>query len=209
MEKHQMKLRKQWIFVIPALVLAFFASACSPKPFLKVQYQLPSQSNALEGKMVNLAVSDMRAKKALLTENARTSLKDFNGTFSLVVLSADGSGNLVGAYDLAALLTEVFRQRLKNAGIQTEAVADSALLELKIEIAEFQLDYANRKWITRMNFNASLLDSGRLLAKESVSGEAERLKVLGKSGAEKILGELLSDTVNKLDLARLLQQARQ
>jgi len=204
-----MKLRKQWIFVIPALVLAFFASACSPKPFLKVQYQLPSQSNALEGKMVNLAVSDMRAKKALLTENARTSLKDFNGTFSLVVLSADGSGNLVGAYDLAALLTEVFRQRLKNAGIQTEAVADSALLELKIEIAEFQLDYANRKWITRMNFNASLLDSGRLLAKESVSGEAERLKVLGKSGAEKILGELLSDTVNKLDLARLLQQARQ
>jgi len=209
MEKHQMKLRKQWIFVIPALVLAFFASACSPKPFLKVQYQLPSQSNALEGKMVNLAVSDMRAKKALLTENARKSLKDFNGTFSLVVLSADGSGNLVGAYDLAALLTEVFRQRLKNAGIQTEAVADSALLELKIEIAEFQLDYANRKWITRMNFNASLLDSGRLLAKESVSGEAERLKVLGKSGAEKILGELLSDTVNKLDLARLLQQARQ
>ena len=204
-----MKLRKRWIFAIPALVLAFFACACSSKPFLKVQYQLPSQSNALEGKMVNLAVSDMRAKKALLTENARTSLKDFNGTFSLVVLSADGSGNLVGAYDLVSLLTEVFQQRLKNEGIQTTAVADSALPELKIEIAEFQLDYSKRKWITRMNYQASLLDSGRLLSKESVSGEAERLKVWGKSDAEKILGELLSDTVNKLNLARLLQQARQ
>ncbi len=204
-----MKLRKQWIVVIPALVLAFFASACSPKPFLKVQYQLPSQSNALDGKKVILAVSDMRTKKTLLTENARTSLKDFNGTFSLVVLSEDGSGNLVGAYDLASLLMEVFQRRLKNAGVQTEAVADSALPELKIEITEFQLDYAHRKWITRMNYQASLLDNGRLLSKESVSGEAERLKVLGKSDAEKLLGELLSDTVNKLNLARLLEQARQ
>ncbi len=204
-----MKLRKQWIFVIPALVLAFFASACSPKPFLKLQYQLPSQSNALDGKKVILAVSDMRTKKTLLTENARTSLKDFNGTFSLVVLSEDGSGNLVGAYDLASLLMEVFQRRLKNAGVQTEAVADSALPELKIEITEFQLDYAHRKWITRMNYQASLLDNGRLLSKESVSGEAERLKVLGKSDAEKLLSELLSDTVNKLNLARLLEQARQ
>ena len=59
-----------------------------------------------------------------------------------------------------------------------------------------------------MNYQASLLDSGILLSKESVSGEAERLKVLGKSDAEKILGELLTDTVNKLNLARLLQQAR-
>ena len=204
-----MKLRKQWIFVIPALVLAFFASACSPKPFLKVQYQLPSQSNALDVKKIILAVSDMRAKKALLTENARPSLKDFNGTFSLVVLSEDGSGNLVGAYDLVSLLTEVFQQRLKNEGIQTTAVADSALPELKIEIREFQLDYSKRKWITRMNYQASLLDGGRLLSKESVSGEAERLKVRGKGDAEKILSELLSDTVNKLNLARLLQQARQ
>ena len=204
-----MKLRKRWIFVIPALVLAFFASACSPKPFLKVQYQLPSQSNALDVKKIILAVSDMRAKKALLTENARVSLKNFNGTFSLVVLSEDGSGNLVGAYDLVSLLTEVFQQRLKNEGIQTTAVADSALPELKIEIREFQLDYSKRKWITRMNYQASLLNSGRLLSKESVSGEAERLKVLGKSDAEKILSELLTDTVNKLNLARLFQQARQ
>ena len=82
-----MKFRKRWILTIPALVLAFFAGACTPKPFLKVQYQLPSPSSTLEGKKVALAVSDMREKKAFLTENARKSLKDFNGTFSLVVLA--------------------------------------------------------------------------------------------------------------------------
>ena len=204
-----MKFRKRWIFTIPALALAFFAGACTPKPFLKVQYQLPSPSSTLEGQKVTLAVSDMRAEKAILTETARNSLKNFNETFSLVVLREDGSGNLIGAYDLVSLLTEVFQQRLKNEGIQVAAVADNALPELKIEVTEFQLDFADRKWVISMNYRASLLDNGSLLSKESVSGEAERLKVTGKSDAEKILGELLTDMVNKLNLVRLFQQARQ
>jgi uncharacterized lipoprotein YajG len=204
-----MKFKKRWLFTIPALALAFFAGACTPKPFLKVQYQLPSPSSTLEGEKVTLAVSDMRAKEAFLTETAGESLKNFNGTFSLVVLNEDGSGNLIGAYDLVSLLTEVFQRRLKNEGIQVTAVAENALPELKIEITEFQLDYTDRKWIVRMNYRASLSDNGSLLSKESVSGEAERLKVRGRSDAEKILGELLSDMVNKLNLVRLFQPVRQ
>jgi hypothetical protein len=204
-----MKFSKRWLFTIPALVLAFFAGACTPKPFLKVQYQLPSPSSTLEGEKVALAVSDMRSKKGLLTETARTSLKNFNETYSLVVVRENGSGNLIGVYDLVALLTEIFQQRLQNEGIQVAAVADNVLSELKIEISEFQLNYADRKWIVSMNYRASLSDSGGLLSKESVSGEAERLKVRGKSDAEKILGELLSDMVNKLNLESLFQQARQ
>jgi hypothetical protein len=204
-----MQLRKRWIFTIPALVLAFFAGACTPKPFLKVQYQVPSPSSTLEGKKVNFTVSDLRPKKTLLSENARMSLKNFNETFSLVVLRKDGSGNLIGVYDLVSLVTEVFQRRLENEGIQVAAVADNALPELKIEISKFQLDFAERKWIVSMSYRASLLDNGTLLSKESVSGEAERLKVMGKTDAEKILGELLTDMVNKLNLVNLFQQARQ
>jgi len=204
-----MRLRNRWTFAIPALVLAFFAGACAPKPFLKVQYQLPSPSSTLEGKKVILAVSDARPKKTLLSENARMSLKNFNETFSLVALREDGSGNLIGVYDLVSLLTEVFQRRLENEGIQVAAVADNALPELKIEISKLQLDFAERKWIVSMSYRASLLDNGTLLSKESVSGEAERLKVMGKSDAEKILGELLTDMVNKLNLVNLFQQARQ
>ena len=204
-----MKLRNRWTLTITALVLAFFAGACAPKPFLKVQYQLPSPSSTLEGKKVTLAVSDLRAKKTLLSENARMSLKNFNGTFSLVVLREDGSGNLIGVYDLVSLFTEVFQRRFKNEGIQVAAVADNAMPEIKIEISKFQLDFAKQKWIVSMNYRASLLDKGTPLSKESVSGEAERLKVMGKSDAEKILGELLTDMVNKLNLLNLFQEARQ
>ena len=203
-----MKLRKRRFFLIPALMLAFFAGACASKPFLKVQYQLPSPSNTLQGKQISLTVSDMRSRETLVTETARKSLRDFKGTFSLVVLRDDGSGNLKGAYELVSLFNEVFQQRLKNQGILVTTVADSTLPELKIEITEFQIDYANRKWIVGMNYKASLLDNGILLSKESVSGQAERLKVMGKKDAEKILSELLTDVVNKLNLVGLFQQAR-
>ena len=204
-----MKFSKRWLFTIPALVLAFFAGACTPKPFLKVQYQLPSPSSTLEGEKAAITVTDMRGKNTFLTENAKKSLKNFNETFSLVVLAEDGSGNLTGVYDIVPLFTEVFQQRLKNEGIQVAAVVDDAIPELKIEITEFQLDLVGRKWVVSINYRASLLDSGDLLSKESVSGEAERLKVTGKSDAEKILAELLTDMVNKLNLVRLFQQARQ
>ena len=204
-----MKFSKRWLFTIPALVLAFFAGACTPKPFLKVQYQLPSPSSTLEGEKAAITVTDMRGKNTFLTENAKKSLKNFNETFSLVVLAEDGSGNLTGVYDIVPLFTEVFQQRLKNEGIQVAAVVDDAKPELKIEITEFQLDLVGRKWVVSINYRASLLDSGDLLSMESVSGEAERLKVTGKSDAEKILAELLTDMVNKLNLVRLFQQARQ
>ncbi len=202
-----MKLRKPQVLLVPALILALFASACTSKPFLKVQYQLPSPSRTLEGRQVDLAVSDMRSNQTLITENARKALKNFKGTFSLIVLRKDGSGNLMGAYDLVSLLSEVFRQRLKNEGILAAPVSEGTLPELKIDITEFQLDYADRKWIVNMNYRASLLENGIVLSKESVSGEAERLKVVGKKGAEKLLSELITDVVNKLNLVGLFQQA--
>lgn len=203
-----MKFQKRRLLLILALVLVLFTGACASKPFLKVQYQLPTPSSTLEGQQVALAVSDMRSKETLVTESARKSLKDFKGTFSLVVLRKDGSGNLRGVFDLVSLFSEVFQQRLKNEGIQAATVSDSTLPELKIEITEFQLDLVGRKWIVKMNYKASLFDNGILLSNESVSGQAERLKVMGKRGAEKILGELLTDVVNKLNLVGLFQQAR-
>ena len=204
-----MKFGKQQTFLTLVVVLVLLAGGCTPKPFLKVQYQLPPQSNSLKGEKVALTVSDLRLSKAVLTEAAKKSLKEFDGTFSLVVLRDDGSGNLIGVYDFTPFLTEVFHQRLKNEGIEVSEITDTNALNLSIEVSDFKLDVAGRKWIVRMDYRAKLSDNGNLLSKESISGQAERLKLRAKSDAEKILGELLTDMVNKLNLARLFQQARQ
>lgn len=203
-----MRPSKRTMLAAAALILLILTGACSSKPFLIVDYQLPSPSNTLEGKEVSPVITDIRENKAFLSESAKKSLREFNETYSLVVLKEDGSGNLLGVYEIDALLSEIFKQRLNNLGMQVPPPANKAEYELEIRLKEFKLDLAGRKWIVNMNYQAHLLKNGRLLAMQSVNGSAERLKVMGKSDAEKVLAELLTDMVNKLDIAKLFQQAQ-
>ena len=191
------------------LMMSVIIGACSSdKAFLIIHYQLPSPSETLAGKRVQLTVTDARADKAFLSDSARQSLLSFNDTYSLVVLKQDGSGNLIGVYDLTALLSQIFSQRMTNMGMQVVPTAESADFKLEIILKEFRLDLASRKWIANMNYQADLLKDENVRAMETVSGSAERLKLLKKSDAEKVLGELLTDMANKLDLVRLFQQAQ-
>jgi hypothetical protein len=191
------------VLVIPALIIA-----CASRPYLKVQYQLPPASTALAGERVSLQISDHRDETAFLSSNAKKSLKDFNDTYSLVVLRDDGRGDLIGAYDLNSLWRELFKQRLQNEGVAVSSSEDNSHANLEIQIKIFKLDIAARKWMLQMSYQAGLSKDNTLRAKESVNGSAERLKVMGKSDAEKILGELVTDMVNKLDVAQLIRQAQ-
>jgi hypothetical protein len=204
-----MRLREQLMLTALVLIPLMFTGACSSKPFLKVQYQLPSATSALDGRKVSLSVADVRKDDVFLTENAKKSLKGFNGTFSLVVLRQDGSGDLVGAYKVDSLIAEIFKQRLRNSGVDVVAAADGTHPALEILLKALKLDLSGRKWKINMSYQARLKDSGDLLASETVNGSAERLKLIGKGEAEKIIGEMLSDMANKLDLVKLFQQARQ
>jgi hypothetical protein len=191
-----------------ALILLILTGACSSKPFLIVHYQLPPATTGLQGREVSLVIADIREDKALLSQSAAKSLREFNDTYSLVVLKADGSGNLLGVYDLEALMAETFKQRLNLLGLAVTPPAAVTENVLEIKLKEFKLDLSGRKWVVNASYQANLSGNGRLLATESVNGSAERLKVMGKSDAEKVLGELLTDMVNKLDLAKLFEQAR-
>ena len=196
------------LFALSVIFLAIFACACTPKPFLKVQYQLPSSSTALTGKTISLMISDLRKDATFLSNNAGKSIKNFNNTYSLVVLRDDGSRNLLGAYDVDSLLKEMFKQRLENEGCQVFTPAENPDASLAIQLKEFKLDAVDRKWMLRMSYQAGLSKKKGLVAKESVSGSAERLKVMGKTDAEKILGELVTDMVNKLNVAKLFEKAQ-
>ena len=188
-------------------LLLTLTAACSSKPFLIVNYQLPQPPDSLQAVQTSLKILDIRERKSFLSENARKSLKSFNETYSLVVLQSDGSGNLLGIYDVDQLITEIFRRRLENHGLQGSSDAGGASNTLEIKLKQFELDLVRRKWTVTMNYQASLLKDGRFIATETVNGSAERLKLAGKSDAEKVLSELITDMVNKLDVTTIFQQA--
>jgi hypothetical protein len=201
-----MRTGKRTPLVTAILILLMTTAGCSSKSFLIVNYQLPSASSTLAGKEMSLVISDIRDDKAFLTESARKSLGDFNDTYSLVVLKEDGSGNLLGVYEIEPLISEIFKQRLNNLGMQVPPPGMKPEYELEIVLKEFKLNLAGQKWVVNMNYQANLLKNGNILAVEAVTGSAERLKVMGKSDAEKVLGELVTDMVNRLDMAKLLKQ---
>ena len=203
-----MKSSKHAILAAAAMILLFITGACSNKPFLVVQYQPPSSTDTLAGKEVSQVITDDRETKTFLSESAKKSLREFNETYSLVVLKEDGSGDLLGIYEIDALFNEIFKQRLNNLGLQVSPPANQSEYEFEIKLKEFKLDLVGRKWVVDMSYQANLSKNSRLLAMESVAGSAERLKVMGHSNAEKLIGELLTDMVNKLDLVKLFQQAQ-
>lgn len=191
-----------------ATILLILSAGCAGKPFIVVHYQLPSPTDTLKDNAVSLVIRDTRKNKAFLSQNAKKSLPEFNETYSLVVVKADGSGNLLGVYDVDALMAEAFKQRLNNLGLQVSPSADQSEYELAITLNKFNLDLSGRKWVVKMNYQANLSSGSRLLAMESVDGSAERLKVMGAADAEKLVGELLTDMVNKVDLEKLFEQAQ-
>jgi len=189
-----------------AIIVLILSGACSSKSFLVVQYQLPQPADTLAGKEVSLAITDLRDNRTVLSQSAKKSFRKFDGTYSLVVLKSDGSGNLLGIYGIDALLAEVFKQRLNNHGLKVSEPTAQTEYKLEVKLKKFKLDLAGGKWITSVSYQAILLQNGRPLAMESVNGSAERLKIMGIGDAEKLLSELLSDTVNKLDLVKLFKK---
>jgi hypothetical protein len=189
------------------IAMGMLAAACAASNVLSVQYQLPARPSEPIPRSVTLSFEDGRKTDAFLTPMARDELENFSNVFALTVSKRGGSGELKGAYELAPLFREILRVRLENAGLKVVAPGAKADAEFKFELKEFKLDFGDRKWTTVVAYNALLLRDGSLLAKQAVNGSAERVKVIGKTDAEKVLGELLSDTINQMDLAALFKQA--
>jgi hypothetical protein len=187
------------------LVVGVLSSFCASKNLLTVNYQLPTQPVKLKDTRVALRVKDLREDTTIVTQSAKAALKNFTGDFVLIVAQANKEDRLAGAFKLTSMIREVFKYRLENAGVQVVTDEDIGDPIVEIVLKEFKLDLANRKWIIKMNYQANLIKQNRVVAGEKITGRAERLRVISGKNAEIILGELVSDVVNRLNLNEFLQ----
>jgi hypothetical protein len=187
------------------LVVGFLSSFCASKNLLTVNYRLPTQPVKLKDTRVALRVKDIREDSTIVTQSAKKALKNFTGDFVLIVAQADKDDRLAGAFNLTSMIREVFKHRLENAGVQVVTEEDIGASIVEIVLKEFKLDLANRKWIIKMNYQANLIKQNRIVAGQMITGSAERLRVISGKNAEIILGELVSDVANRLNLNELLQ----
>lgn len=194
------------VLIATALGVAVCLAGCAASSVLGVNYRTPEPPAQRIQRTVVLEVEDARATSAFLTPMARDELEGFSNAFALTVSGPIGSGELRGAYELAPLFREILRARLETAGARVVA-SGAADARFKFVLKEFKLDFGDRKWSSRMSYEAMLLRDGAVLSRQTVNGSAERLKIMGRTEAEKLLSELLTDTVNEMNAAALFQQA--
>jgi hypothetical protein len=195
-------------FMAGVFLLAFLVVSCATVPELKVLYRLPASSNQLGGHEVFFSLDDARGSKDILKEGARNEFEHFPGNIIYSIAKYKEAGFRLGPYELMDMIKDAFKRRFENMGLTVLPTAETGKPELKIVLQEFALDFVKRDWVAKMRYEARLIEGGRVLATQDVSGETEQYKIVGTKGADQALGGLFTDAVNRLDVAKLFEQAR-
>lgn len=189
--------------VLLVLIALPLAAGCASTSYIEVTYQLPEPQQNIDQKTVALQVVDQRPTETIAGPNSKKALEYFTGLFSLYVAREGEKPMLVGAFNLTALFKEALKQRLETEGVTILDQATDAQPSVEIQIKEFILDREGKNWKATLAYKAVTSKAGRVLTNQTVSGDAERLKIMGTRDAEKLLGEIFSDMVNRLDPAKL------
>jgi len=187
------------------LFVAMAASFCASKNFLVVNYELPEEPQIPGETAVSLVFKDSREDPAIVTKSAKMALKDFSGNFTLIVAQENKNNRLVGAFSLPSMIRQIFKHRLENAGIRVASEEENRETVVEIILKAFKLDLVERKWVINITYQANLVRQNRFIAGETITGSAERLRVVGSKDAELIAGELITDVVNRLNLSELFK----
>jgi hypothetical protein len=79
---------------------------------------------------------------------------------------------------------------------------------LTVSLTRMTVDLQERKWIVDLGYEAVLRKATGAQAKETVRGNAERVRVIGRKGADMVLSDIFSDATNRLDLVKMFKQAQ-
>jgi len=185
--------------------IGLWLTACATTSYINVTYQPPAASEGLTNQAVFLKFKDIRSDKVFLSKAAQKEFKYFTGIFSLTI-AEEKKDNLIGSFEVEPLFQEALKRRLHALGITMAPTPAENQPIMEISLKEFLLDLKDRKWIARINFETRLIKDQNRIATEAVSAAAERLKTVGRGDAEKVLGEIFTDAINKIDVAGLFKK---
>ena len=182
--------------------------SCAKKSYIDVDYRLPAPADTLAGRTVFVETRDLRIDTEIFNKRAKEKFEHFTGLFSLSVEMPEDQQKVLGAYELPMLFEVAFKQRLKKLGVGAATRPSPKVPVFQININQFRVNLIGQKWMADISYEANLAHDTQLVAREVVTGSAERLKVIGSGGAEKVIGEIFTDMINRLNIERLFQQAK-
>jgi hypothetical protein len=93
-------------------------------------------------------------------------------------------------------------------GVQIAEANKMNVPVFEIELKAFKIDFQKQKWLANLSYVANLSNDGQWIAHQKIAGSAERLKIIGRKGADTILSEIFTEMINRLDIVHLFEQAK-
>jgi membrane-anchored protein YejM (alkaline phosphatase superfamily) len=120
---------------------------------------------------------------------------------------ATGPGGGVETNNVPDLFKEALKKRLESMSIHVADKDTDSVPTLELTLKQFFLDLKDRTWFSDLSYEVKLSKDGTKTGKEQIHAQAERTKVMGKAGGEKLIGEILTEGINKLNLNKLFENA--
>jgi hypothetical protein len=189
------------------VLILFALSACASRPYIKVNYQLPDKiPDKPAAEEIRLSVADQRDNPNPLSDIAREKLRNFSGSYMLIMAPRGEDTPIAGIYDLKTLFETVFRKRLDQMGIRVVDSTSPQIPKLEVAVTLFDLDLRNHKWHFRMGYDIRLVKDGKVLVQQKFSGETERVDVPGVDDSGTAVSEIYADLINQSDIAAILSK---
>jgi hypothetical protein len=204
MDQH---MKRSWLKITLLGAILIVGFACAKKSYIYVDYRLPSVTDRLQGRSVFVETHDLRNNTEIFNPRAKEAFANFTGLFSLSLIKPNDEHTLKGAYGLPMLFEAALKERLHTLGITIAGEQSANIPLFKIDLNQFRIKLVGQKWIADISYEVSLTQDNQTVSREVVTGSAERLKIIGSGGAEKVIGEIFTEMINRLNIERLFQQA--
>jgi len=185
-----------------ALALALLA-ACLGAKSLRVVYTIEPAA-ALKNYTVFLVVNDGRAMQDLVGPAARDQglFPELRADrFDLRIIIPDGSEVTMTNLPTAAAVREAVSRRLAGRGVVVTAQRPAAQLTAEIDILDFKIDVADGDLVATVNLSVKIYRDLSAVTTSGTQVVANRLKLPGGLGGDKVLSEALTRAVNDLDFS--------
>jgi len=194
------------LFIFFLISLFCLLTACAKPYFLSVGYHLPEEPAQLAGQKISLVVEDRREDKTVLSESAQKEFDLWDGTYALA-LNGTPPADPVETFDLQGLFHEAMQKRLEAMQVNVVDAPLDGIPALIITLEKVNIDLKGKTWHSQITYKAQLSRDSSKIARETVSGQAERAKIMGMGGGKKLTGELFTDVINELNIANLFDNA--
>jgi hypothetical protein len=145
-------------------------------PILMLTIVCLTTADTLTGRTVFVETLDLRSDTEIFNKRAKEKFEHFTGLFSLSLEMPDNQQKVLGAYELPMLFETALKQRLQKLGVGAADAPSPSVPVFQITINQFHINLIGQKWMADISYEASLTQDTQLVAREVVTGSAERLK---------------------------------